>query len=311
MYHRDLRLEDPIARESVTSSWVGALFALGQRLADAEMSDQNHQLVIAISVPNRDAVAVLIGAGWTLTRPPKAEIVHPEIAARNAEVGRIYRLVSSGLVIRGRFLGFDETKAVPRIRLGSSEWAMYNVDALTLAEQDSLDEVRMPKPGLTNIGYFSHADINWEWRLAAPSQDLALIGTKSALLEDMNLTLSDGIDYGFGLKADPLRTILGPEEPKASTWFTRLYSTHGLREALPLPSQVRLTVLDGQGAIRYLNEILAPIVVCIVDRSINDESAAEQIVQLRNTRGVPFSLIDDIGWMGHDGIEAAAFKVKI
>ena len=40
-------------------------------------------------------------------------------------------------------------------------------------------------------------------------------------------------------------------------------------------------------------EVEAPVVICILDRSVADETAAEMVVQLRNSRGEPISLDED------------------
>jgi hypothetical protein len=69
-------------------------------------------------------------------------------------------------------------------------------------------------------------------------------------------------------------------------------------------------VLDGAGAIRYLAGIETQAVICVIDRSVADESAAETVVQLRNTRGSPVPM-HDLGWQPTLGIEALAFTVPL
>ena len=82
-------------------------------------------------------------------------------------------------------------------------------------------------------------------------------------------------------------------------------------DALFVIRRVSLTILDGQGAIRYLNDVLSPIVVCVFDRSVADESAAEQVVQLRNSRGEPIALSTQLGWAPPAGVEALGFTVAL
>lgn len=64
-------------------------------------------------------------------------------------------------------------------------------------------------------------------------------------------------------------------------------------------------------AITYLYEIESPVVICVLDRSVAEESAAEGVVQLRNTRGEPVSLTDDIRWRPPEGVEAFGFTVPL
>jgi hypothetical protein len=238
-------------------------------------------------------------------RPLPGEVYLLVQVARKAVIGQVYRLVNAGQVIAGVFKGLDETKAIPRIGLGSSQWALNRVEALAPTNLVISTELRTQRPAIGSLGRLAGVFENWAARLAAPAADLALIGTKTSLSEDMSLLVSSGDDTD----PDNLTAILSPEGAKASTWSTRIYSTHGLREELPLPVDIRLAVLDGQGAIRYLNDILAPVVICIFDRSIADQSASEQIAQLRNTRGTPISLNEEFGWSGQDGIEASCFTV--
>ena len=70
-------------------------------------------------------------------------------------------------------------------------------------------------------------------------------------------------------------------------------------------------ILDGNGAISYLGEIETPVAICVLDRSVADETAAELVTQLRNTRGEPLSLSDDLDWRPPQGVEALAFTVAL
>jgi len=90
-----------------------------------------------------------------------------------------------------------------------------------------------------------------------------------------------------------------------------VYASSRFAEQLPLPTEVRCALLDGRGAINYLAEIEASAVICVLDRSVADETAAEMIVQLRNTRGEPFSLRQDLEWFPPAGVEALAFTVAL
>lgn len=80
---------------------------------------------------------------------------------------------------------------------------------------------------------------------------------------------------------------------------------------LNLPASVSTVILDGNGAIKYLQDLHAKIVICVLDRSTSSERVEENIVQYKNTRGVPISLSDTHGWKMLPGIEYMAFEVGL
>ncbi|WP_222431823.1 hypothetical protein [Glutamicibacter halophytocola] len=108
-----------------------------------------------------------------------------------------------------------------------------------------------------------------------------------------------------------LATVLLPKSAQSATWYTRLYPSSGFEERLEDTNDLKSIILDGNGAIKHLNSLENPIIFCIIDRSISDDTGAEVINQLRNTRGTPLSLADDLLWSPPIGIEALAFTVPL
>jgi hypothetical protein len=178
----------------------------------------------------------------------------------------------------------------------------------------------------------AHLQETWDARLTAPAADLAIVGTLMWLREELGTFLRRGdeapdqpkkltddlaraaargkpykVDVGHGSLGD----VILPKDSKASTWFTRLYSSSRLEGQLPLPKDLTAVVLDGSGAIKHLAEVETPVVICILDRSVADESAAQLVVQLRNTRGELVSLGGDLRWRPPEGVEALAFTVAL
>lgn len=51
----------------VSAPWIGAFVSLGSRLRRYATELDGRQLVVAVSVPRRDYVAVLVGCGWMLS----------------------------------------------------------------------------------------------------------------------------------------------------------------------------------------------------------------------------------------------------
>ncbi len=289
----------------VRSSWIGPILALGTRLSRTADDFNGRQLVVAISVPRRSYAAALVGTGWTLARPPAQIITDPLTVLRQAVPRAHYRAANATHVISGPFNCLDESRSQARASL-VGQWAVDRLEGVAPVAEADLAE-KMPRPPIGSIGRMTGVDRDWVRRLIAPAADLAIVGTKSWLNEDLEAVLSRGDD----LDGDLLSTLLLPRADKSATWFSRIYSSSGFAEELPLPEDLCLTILDGQGAIKYLNEVLSPIVVCVFDRSVADESAAEQVVQLRNSRGEPIELSTQLGWTPPLGVEALAFTVAL
>ena len=151
-------------------------------------------------------------------------------------------------------------------------------------------------------------DLAWDARLARPAADLAIVGTLTWLKDDFEAHLARENDQ---LPSSRIGSLLMPKSRRAATWYTRVYASARLADQLPIPEDVTAVILDGNGAIKYLAEIEVPVVICVLDRSVADETAAELIIQLRNTRGEPLSLSGDIGWHPPTGVEALAFTAAL
>jgi hypothetical protein len=110
---------------------------------------------------------------------------------------------------------------------------------------------------------------------------------------------------------DSIKALLLPHGTNSSARFSTIHAAARLADELPLPGEVNAVILDGYGAIKYLAEIEAPFVFCILDRSIANETSADLLVQYRNSRGEPVSLTEAIGWRAPAGVEALAFTTRL
>lgn len=286
--------------------WIGPMVALGTRAARHHRSNGDRQLVITISVPRRDFAAALIGCGWVLASEAPA-LPDPLDTLRGMEPGQPLRAVNSRAVITGAFSSLDETVSPPQTQFAGSRWRVDGIRALAaLAKLDTPEREPRPEPG--SVEHMARLDLAWDARLALPAADLAIVGTLKWLEEDFDAYLAKELDV---LAPSSIRSLLRPKATKTATWYTRLFSSARLADHLPLPKDLNAVILDGNGAIRYLGEIEAPVVICVLDRSVADETAAELVTQLRNTRGEPLSLSHDLGWSPPGGVEALAFTVAL
>ncbi|XVX20370.1 hypothetical protein ACQP1U_00395 [Actinomycetota bacterium] len=282
------------------------MLALGSRVARYHRSRADRQLVIAVSVPSRNYAAALIGCGWVLASDAPT-LPNPLDTLRAIEPGQALRAVNSRHVVTGTFSYLDEANGPPETQFAGSRWRVDGIRALApLARLDTPERETRPEPG--SIECMAHLDLAWDARLALPPADLAIVGTLKWLELDFDAYLAKA---GDGLTPSSIRALIRPKASRAATWYTRLFPSARLADHLPLPKELKAVILDGNGAIRYLGEIEAPVVVCVLDRSVADETAAELVTQLRNTRGEPLSVVVDLGWPPPEGVEALAFTVAL
>lgn len=301
-----LALSESLDGPAGAAPWIGPMLALGSRAARYRPSSDDRQLVITVSVPSRNYAAALIGCGWVLASRAPA-LPDPLDSLRAMAPGQALRAVNSCQVITGTFAYLDETTSPPEAQFAGSRWRVDGIRALTpLADLDTPERETRPEPG--SIEHMARLDLTWDARLVLPAADLAIVGTLKWLELDFDGYLAK---EGDCLTPSSIRALLKPKTTKVATWFTRVLPSARLADHLPLPTDLKAVILDGNGAIRYLGEIEAPVVICVLDRSVADETAAELVTQLRNTRGEPLSLGADLGWPLPGGVEALAFTVAL
>ena len=294
--------------------WIGPLVALGGMASRRPTEPSGRQLIVAVSVPRRDFAAVLVGCGWVLAST--APCLNPPLAVlRGLSTGSPVRLVAEKEVVTDYFVQFHDVTE-PRVELRNSSWLASKIKAA--AELPSLEApMRAPRPRIGSVGRWVGLEASWDERLASPAADLAIVGTRKWLQDDLAAGLGLDVESAGGSGAyakcepDTIAGLLLPNNEGAATWSTRLFPSSRLADQLPLPSEIRAAVLDGAGAIKYLTEIEAPLVICILDRSVADDTAGEIVVQLRNTRGEPYSLKEYLRWRPPAGVEALAFTVPL
>ncbi|MGP5396531.1 hypothetical protein [Arthrobacter rhombi] len=301
-----LALAEDSEGQREAAPWIGPLLALGTRISRFVQDQQQRQLVVVVSVPKRDYAAALIGCGWAMAG--KAPVLpDPLSTLRSIDSGTPLRVVNDLHVITGIFSSLDESAKPPRARFAGSDWLADRFRALAVLPRLESAE-RTARPEIGSIGHFAGLDEQWDARLAAPAADLAIVGTVAWLKNDFNAVLSF---EGDGMQGGAIHDVLLPDIGRVATWSTRVYPTAGLADLLPLPDVLRCAVLDGAAATKYVTDIEATAVVCVLDRSVADESAAEVLIQLRSMRGEPVSIQQDLGWRAPTGVEALAFTVPL
>jgi hypothetical protein len=293
-----LALSDTEAACGQYAAWIETFIRMGVRAARYARHYPDRQLIIALSVPTRDFAAALIGCGWTLASGPPP-LDPPQEVLRQMETGASVRVVTKDRVLLTRVTG--STNRWPIVEFGNSASLWHGGDILALSAAPPIGRyVSLDRVPQGTIGKLSAR------RLARPTQDLAFVGSRTSLRAEMNAYLS--CESIPDAKPTRLADLLLPDDPDAATWSTRVYSARGFNGVLP--DGVRAVILDGTSAIGHLRDITVPVVFCIVDRAVADESTAEDIVQYRNT-GKALSLRDDIGQVPPLGVEVLAFTVAL
>jgi hypothetical protein len=302
-----LGIADTSAETLTGDLWIGAFVALGSLLRKHMPKSAGRQLVVALSVPRRDYVAALVGAGWMLSAPtPKLR--EPIEVFRAAKLGTPLRAVTEQFVAAGAFTNLDENRPDPRVTTGGRTRLVSFYRAV--AELDApCDPVQGSVPEAGFLGEWTGVSKSWLERVAAPSTDLVLVGTKKWLEEDMTACIGNaGVN---GAAGTPFANYVLPVQGKVATWATEIIPSTRLSDGESIPSACKIVVLDRYGAVKYLNEISAPIVVCVVDRSVADDLSAELILQTRLSNSRPISSARDLGWSPPVGVEIIAFTVSM
>lgn len=285
--------------------WIGSLVVLGTRLRRHLGNLAGRQLVVAISVPRRDYAAALVGSGWMLSSPAPG-LSSPIEVFRGATTAAYLRAVTDNRIHTGAFSWLHEDGREPRVHIAGKTLPVARyVAAAELAGRVESSHSVLPVPGF--LGQLVGASKTWAQRMAMPPADLVLVGTAKWLFEDLAACMGNAGD-----PADvpcPLSNYVLPVVEGAATWSTLVVSAPKLAEQPHLVESYQAAILDGYGAIKYLNDIPTPIVVCVIDRSVADESAAETIMEARSANSQPVAMRDALHWQPPTGVEAVAFTV--
>lgn len=285
--------------------WAGKLLAFGARLARAQLRP-GVQLVTVVTVPARDYAALLIGAGWILTRP----VLFPTSVADTAKAlksGDSVRAVIRGNLVTGRFHRLHMSAGIQCVQIGPSSWPLSYIQHLAL--DDELTEARYGKIAIPPMGSLvsrSGLASRWAENFSSSSLSLSFIGIASRLCSDLDVSIgwADAEDQLDRL-ADILRLDDGYSSPcRASEVVSG--SADVVEEVDP---RTHLAILDGNTGVRWLESLLCPLVVCVIDRS-TERSELEDTILSSRAAGSIFNP-KDIGWPGAEGIEVMAYEVQL
>lgn len=302
-----LGLADEYPEELIGAPFIGAFVSLGSLLRTYSVGLIGRQLVVAISAPRRDYVAALIASGWVL-KSPAPNLGEPVDTFRHADGDTYLRAVTENKIIVGRFTRLDEARTPPRVLTGGINRIVDRYRAVSrLNEPHGNIEGDVPEKGY--LATLTGTADSWLDRIADPPQDLALVGTIKWIQEDLAAVI--GKANSTNETAVPLGNYVLPFSVGAATWATVLIPSARLGDGGEIPKNCGAALLDQYGAIKYLNDIETPVVVCLIDRSVPDESAAEHVIQSRASGSRPISVASDIKWQPPFGVEALAFTVAL
>ena len=298
----------------VSGDWIYQLIALGSRASRYINFVESEQVIVVISVPSREFVAALIAYGWVLAKPVRPRMLPLEVI-RSAQPGTMMRLVNQGEVVCGRFDRLEcprESATAARVIVSGYKWAVDRLSAAAIVANVPVGdgELRRQKRHSLRNNLYAVDDIDlWDCWLANMSEDIAIIGPKKRLMEDLEVSLlrSEEDDVSAGA----IRRVVIPNEPDVPVWNTGIFSPSNLSEDSALIGQKQLVILDGSEAISLLEDVSSPLVVCVFDRQKPHQWACDY---LRAQKAYSCELIDlaeKVRWTPLPGIEATAFRVKL
>lgn len=302
-----LVLLDAEQGEVVESAWAGRLLALGARLA-RHAPAVGMQLVVALVLPAREYAALLISAGWTLTRPTGVheQDIRSEIERIRPQLPLSVRMVAGDQMIADVLYSVGTGPDGNRVHIGSSEWRVDKVDHIEPAPHltpERFGRLRLTPPG-SLARAAGHAS-TWAAEHCRGSAEVAVIGTRSVLSAELELCVGWPRSEG-GLQ--PLGSILRPNDGHSPSWSSAILPG-GTGEMPEVPREAAMVVLDGASATRWLPLIDVPIVTVIIDASSAAEVAEDTLLSVRATGShVPLSAIR---WTPPPGTQALAFEVPL
>ena len=298
-------LQQDAASPPVAAPWAGPLLALGARLARQPDRAPSVRLVVAITVPARAYAALLVAAGWALTRPIKTPPPPAELLQTLPD-GAHAVMVAGDDLVAGPFRR-DDRPGQRRIRVKGTPWLLDRVDILLPAPEllpaERFGRRRLSPPG--TLAAAARPGSTWAASQATAGSDVVLIGTKLWLEEEMTGRPGQG---RAGTSNNSFAEILRPDDGESPAWGSAVLPAAKFEEAV-VPSEAKLAVLDGNTAIGWLGALCTDFAVVILDRSIDSDFAANSVLQLRSMGASPVPLAR-LRWRPPPGVEALAFEAR-
>lgn len=306
----DFQIAEFLQDQPMTVPWARPLVALGDLTYrfcfETTKLNEHDQLVLVLGVPTRSYAAVLIAVGWMMKafRPPRGE-EEPDLDTISS--GSYVRLVARKYIITGKL----EHPKSHRVRVNDSEYRSATIVAVTCIE-DNAPEAKSEIPPIPTFGPFDESLEDskkiWAKYLSRPPEGLTIVGSKTRLKEELNSRISR-VDSGDGSPcriSDILLTDTDYPEPICAT---HVLSPQDLQQ-LDDPHQSRTAILDGTSAIDVIDAFTCPTIIAIVDRSLINENAAEDLLGRRDNGATRVNIEHEIEWTVPPGISAFAYRTQ-
>lgn len=306
----DFQIAESLQDQAVTVPWARSLVALGDLTYrfcfETTKLSEHDQLVLVLGVPTRSYAAVLIAVGWMMKafRPPKG-VAEPDLSTISS--GSYVRLVAQDCILTGKL----QRPKNDRVCVKGSQYLSDRILAVTRIENNA-PETRSNIPSIPTFGPFDEPSEDpkkmWAKYLSRPPEGLTIVGTKSRLKEELNSRISraGSGDSSPCRISDILLTDTDFPEPICAT---HVLSPQDLQQSDD-PYQSRTAILDGTSAVDVINAFTCPTIIAIVDRSLINENAAENLLERRNNGATRVNIEHEIGWTVLPGISAFAYRTQ-
>jgi len=288
--------------------WAAQLIDLGVRAsrfcANDKRLTETRQLYIAITVPIRNLAASLVATGWMLEASIKRS-TDPIEQLQSLPTGTVVRMVTDTDIILGVYRGLEEN----RVHIGRKTYMTRVVRAVARVNDSSEEPWQRDKlPPSTSLGIFAGKPQLWFDYVCRPPAGLAIVGAKSRILEDLSTYV---MITGSASVPTMLKDIVLPQTKHVASWATELIAPSSLMDDIDDVPQFSAVILDGAPAVKAVELLDAQLVIAVIDRSIMDDTAAEEVVQRRNKPGNELvCLASDMSWHPPAGVEALAFRTR-
>ena len=303
--------EDPV---------VENIFDLGWQLCSWSFRKENQgkRLVIGISAPAREFLAVLIASGWACSQWPTVNGLNVQSRPpQMLEEGEPVWLLKKTQLIQGSFVNSKVRRGQDQVNISGRNYLLDDEDlllpvperVLSLSPEMGVVSKVVCLPDVGGLRRWRGTERSPKHGMMIPLQNILLIGIKSALYREASFNL--GIRGEVGTSFSDLIQL---EDPSRFSWVTRISSTHravdemlSMRDSSRIEARRTLLIMDGNGPASYIHSARARVNVAIFDRSVASENAEEQfhLRSMKNGKGIVTS--ESLNWSPNDLFEFTGF----
>lgn len=299
---------------------ITSLANLGHQLCawSFEKSESSENLVIALTVPNRELVSWLIAVGWLGCQIP--DLSHRKFRGpEGLDEGDTVRFLTKLEAIQGRFNKLERKATGDRITVAGLTFLLKNVEAFAPIKnwnekyQLLIDDATVFRHPRCELGVFSRwAGIERSevaWNLVPPA-NVVIFGSKKQLVEEAEIKIREVSTPRS--KALTLGQQCNLRSDDHFGWGVDVRSSSRVAELSDAPDTLRkrsLVILDGLSAVNQIGWSRGKVTVCIVDRKRMSEDFFQGLSEFQVKEHYELAPVSEfLDWAVPIGVEAVLMK---